>query len=66
MFFARMFMGYCKGAGEVGDGVDCPVPSGDFSKKQMEVLRLGRAGVNVHPCTMTPKSHIRVRFSLGN
>lgn len=41
------------------------VPSADFSKETGENRGRCRAGVNAHPCAMTPKMAIRGHFSLG-
>lgn len=41
------------------------VPSADFSKETDGDWGGCRGGVNVHPCTVTPKTAIRGRFSLG-
>lgn len=41
------------------------VPSADFSKETDGDWGGCRVGVNVHPCTVTPKTAIRGRFSLG-
>ncbi len=36
-----------------------------FSNRWMEVCGSFRGGIKAHPCAVIPKTHVRVRFTLG-